>query len=360
MDLSTIAQHRLFSQQLARHQFDRVQDLVAWMGAIQAQDFAWAKWAVGIRLPGATEQLIETAISHAQIIRTHLLRPTWHFVAAGDIYWLLDLTAAQIKTAMRSNDRLQGLSDFDFVRCNALIETALRDGSQLTRLELIDVLKSAGIDTGANRPSHIFAHAELDGIICSGATRKGKITYALLASRVPKPPAISEEEALARLAQRYFTSHAPATLQDFTWWSGLPARKAARALDLVKSAFISETIDRLTYWLPGNFSPPRLDPEQVYLLPAYDEFLISYNDRRASLPAEVNRQTVSSNGIFYPVILLDGVVVGTWKRTTKKDHLALEMSPYQPLQRSTLDRITAAAGQYGRFSGKEIEIGYPR
>ncbi len=326
------------------------------MGAIQAQDFAWAKWAVGLRLPGATEQLVETAISNAEIIRTHLLRPTWHFVAAGDIYWLLDLTAAQVKASMRANDRIQGLSEADFSAANRLIETTLRDGQQLTRLELIDVLKNAGIDTGANRPSHIFAHAELDGIICSGATRKGKTTYALLASRVPKPPAISEEEALARLAQRYFTSHAPATLQDFTWWSGLSAGKAARALELVKSAFISETIERLTYWLPGDFSPPRLASQQVYLLPAYDEFLISYSDRRASLPAEINRRTVSSNGIFYPVILLNGTVAGIWKRTTKKDRLALEMSPYQPLQQSTLDRIAAAAGQYGRFSGKEIEI----
>ena len=356
MELSAIAPLRLVSQQLAIHNFETVKDLVAWMGAMQAQDFAWAKWAVGIRLPGSTDLMIETAISKAEIIRTHVLRPTWHFVAAADIYWLLALTAPQIKKAMFSNDRAQGLVAADFVKTNRLIENALRDGQQLTRLELIAVLENAGVDTGANRPSHILSHAELDGIICSGATRGGKITYALLESRVPKPPPLTEDEALAKLAQRYFTSHAPATLQDFAWWSGLTARQATRALEMVKSSLVSETVASRTYWLTGSFSNPSQLAGRVFLLPAYDEFLISYADRSASLPGESYNKTVSSNGIFRPVIVLDGGVVGLWKRTTKKDRLVVETALYQPTDETTRSLIERAAGQYGQFLEKEIQI----
>ena len=185
-------------------------------------------WAIGLRLPGATVRQLAAAIDRGQVIRTHLMRPTWHYVSADDIYWLLALTAAQVRQAMKSGTtKPRVLTQPISFTTNRLIEAALRDGAHLTHDELVSVLKNGGIDTGANRPSHIFIHAELEGVICSGATRGGKITYALLERRVPKPTPISEEEALGRLAQRYFTSHAPATLQDFSWWSGLTAGRAA-------------------------------------------------------------------------------------------------------------------------------------
>ena len=246
MNQSDISHIRLASQQLAGTKFATPKEILAWMGAMQAQDYPMSKWAIGARLPASTDQLIEVAITNAEIIRTHLLRPTWHFVSADDIYWLLDLSAAQNKAAQSSRDRDLELTEADYAKSNGIIEKALSTGRHLIREELIAELNKAGIATDQNRAAHLFARAELEKIICSGATRNGKTTYALLSERVPKVRQISRDEALAELARRYFTSRCPASLQDFTWWSGLPARDANRALELVKSTFTPETIDGRT------------------------------------------------------------------------------------------------------------------
>ena len=317
-----------------------------------------AKWAIGVRLPGSTDAGIEAAIDNAEIIRTHLLRPTWHFVAAEDIYWLLDLTAPQIKTAQRSRDKDLGLTEVIYSKSNTIIEKALFKGGHLKREELIAELQKAGIATDQNRASHLFERAELEKIICSGATHHGKPTYALLSERVQKTRELTKDEALAKLAKRYFTSRCPATGQDFMWWSGLPARDANHALELVKSDLIPETIDGRTYWLTPDFTVPHSSLITAFLLPTYDEFILSYADRSSSIPSkqEQHMKEISDRGVFRPIIVVNGQVTGIWKRTIKKGTIIIEIQPFTPPDQSTQELINHAASQYEHYLGKKLEI----
>ena len=358
MDLTDIANLRLISQQIAETKFKTAKDLVGWMGAMQAQDYAMVKWAIGVRLSNLTDQAIETAINNGEIIRTHILRPTWHFVSADDIYWMLELTAPQIKASLKSRHQELGLSETVVRKSNRIIEKALRDAKHLIREELIVELGKAKIATDNNRASHLFLRAELDGIICSGATRGGKQTYALLEERVPRTKPLTKEEALANLAKKYFASHCPATLQDFVWWSGLSVSDAKHALETGRSGFISETIASQTYWF-ANFLPmPKTYKETVYLLPAFDEFIISYKDRSASLPFENHKKTVSDNGIFRPVIVVNGQVTGIWKRTIKRDKVIVETELFEQPNKTKKILIEKASVQYGGFLEKKTEMNH--
>jgi len=260
MKLVDVAKIRFISHHIAGTGLEAPKDLVSWMGAMQAQDYAMVKWAVGVRLPNVTDQAVDAAINNAEVIRTHVLRPTWHLVSAQDIYWLLALTAPHIKASLRSRHRELGLSETIFRQSNAIMEKALRDGKHLTRNDLLVEIKKAQISIDENRASHLFLWAELDGIVCSGAIQAGKQTYALLEERVPKPNStFSKDDLLAKLARRYYTSHGPATWQDFAWWSGLSVGDAKHALDMAKADLVSETIDSQVYWFDPSVSMPVAD-----------------------------------------------------------------------------------------------------
>jgi hypothetical protein len=356
MNLVDIANFRLINQQIEQPKFKAVKELVGWMGALQAQDYGMAKWAIGLRLPNTTDQLIETAINTGEIIRTHLLRPTWHFISADDIYWMLELRATPIKASLRSRHKQLGLSEDIIAKSNTILANALRGGKHLTREELLPELTKAGIPIDENRASHLLVLAELDGLVCSGAKKGRKQTYALLEERVPKADLPSRDKALAELANVYFNSHGPATLPDFTWWSGLSASEAIRALEMVKLKFQSETIKAQTYWFSNNHSFSPSDRGSVYLLPAFDEFIISYTDRRAALPFESFSKAVSNNGIFHPVVVVNGQVTGIWKRTIKRDKVVMETELFQPPDQTTTRLIEKAANQYGNFLGMETDL----
>ena len=325
MELKEIARIRLDSQQLAGSKIESARGLVTWMGAMQAQDFGMSKWAIGVRIAGSTEQAIEQALSQGEILRTHLLRPTWHYVSPDDIHWMLELSAPHIKAVMKFNERALELDESVYAKSNTVIENTLQGGRHLQRQELLAALEEAGIDTSNIRSSLLLMRAEIEGILCSGASRAGRTTYALLEERAPKTKTLNADEALANLAKRYFTSHCPATLQDFSWWSGLTTGVARGALELVKADFIPEKIAERTYWLTNDFSFPKGEGEPVHLLPAFDEFLVSYADRSASFPAELHDKIIPINQLLNPTIVVNGRVIGLWKRTVKKDRVMLEI-----------------------------------
>jgi hypothetical protein len=358
MNPAEISDSRLISQQIKGSRFKTVKEIVGWMGGMQAQDYAMAKWAVGLRLPDSTEQFIETAVNNGEIIRTHVLRPTWHFVSADDVHWMLELSANQIRASQKSRHKQLGLSESTLKKSNKIIENALIGGKYLTREELLVELGKAGINLAENRASHLLVWAELEGIVCSGGTKQGKQTYAILDERVPKKKSWNKEEALAELAGKYFSSHGPATIKDFVWWSGLSVNHAKRALDQVAPDLISETIDSQTYWFTEFHSISRIDHEEVFLLPAYDEFIISYENRSASLPMKDHKKTVSTNGIFRPVIILNGQVKGIWKRTINKEKVLIETELFMRPDRTTKGLIEKAALHYGDFLGKKTEINF--
>jgi DNA glycosylase AlkZ-like len=358
INTSSISTTRLVNQQLVGSQFTSPRSIVSWMVAMQAQDLPMARWAVGIRLPGMTDEKVMDAFNRGQVLRTHLLRPTWHFVTPEDIYWLLELSAPQIIASQRARDRQLELSPEIYSLSNATIEQALKTHGQLTREELLLMLNTAGIKTDQNRSAHLLMRAELEKIICSGAMVRGKPSYALLGEKVSKPQKLSKEEALAELAMRYFTSRCPATVQDFSWWSGLSALDVRQGVEAVRSSFVQEELGGKTYLMPEDYSYPTSAERTLFLLPTYDEFLISYANRSASIQPhyEYHMKEISDRGIFWPVIVIDGQVEGIWKRKYKKESLIVEILPFSQLDEATLALIDRAAAQYACFQDKNMTI----
>jgi|SRR5688500_9465460 len=350
-----IAHRRLHNQQLARQMFEKPEDVVGWLGAVQSQDYAGAKWAVGQRVPGSVDAELEKAFNDGRILRTHLLRPTWHFVLPADIQWMLTATAPRVHALNAYYYRQLGLDAEVLARTNDLIAKALEGGKQLTRPELMSVVEQGGIDPGSGiRSSYIVMRAELDGVICSGARRGKQFTYALLDERAPQGRSMARDEALAELVKRYFTSHGPATVQDLIWWSSLTMAEAKEGIEMVKSELVREVIDGRPYWSSGSTVPvpPAKDgPPVAYLLPNYDEY-ISYKDRSAIFDeASAGKMDPEKNLVFPHIIVIDGRMVGTWKRTLTRSTVVIETSLFRPLTGDERGALEDAAEQYGKFLG---------
>lgn len=358
MDSREIVFLRLKNQQLTSTDHQTPKQLVGWMGAMQAQDYNQAKWAIGVRMPHLKEEHIEDAFNRGEILRTHIMRPTWHFVSADDIYWMLELTAPQIKAVLNSRHRELGITEFLVNKCYLVIEDAINSNEHqaLTREELLQELDHAGIPTDLQRASHFMLRAEIDGIVCSGPIKAKKQTYALLNKRVPVRKTLTREEALAKLAQSYFRSHGPATAADFTWWSGLSATEVRKGLEMIKNDLVSVKIASDTYWYDeSSFKTEKLS-DSVYLLPAFDEFLISYKNRSASITVEDHKKAISSNGIFRPVVLVDGQISGLWKKVIKKESISIETEYFRPHNKTEEQGIAKAAALFSDFAGKKTEI----
>lgn len=356
MNKSDIAKIRLFNQQIAATKFTAPEEIVAWFGAMQAQDYPSAKWAIGLRIPGATEEIVEQAITDGKILRTHLMRPTWHFVAGCDIRWLIALSAPQLKSTSGAMFRQFGLDAETCKRANDLIATALEGGKHLTRAEIMFELKNAGIDSDNYRAGYLMFNAEIEAIVCNGVKRGKEQTYALLDERVPKTAAISRDEAIAELTLRYFTSHAPATLKDFVWWSGLPTADARKGLEMNKSNLASQEIDGQTYLLPDSLLIPPDKADSLHLLPAFDEFMVSYKDRSASLEPHLAKEAITGNGIFKPIIVVNGKIAGIWKRAFKKDSVIIEKILFNEFNDSETEIFQLKAQKYSDYEGKNLQI----
>jgi hypothetical protein len=324
MTLHELSLIRLYNQQVLEQDENNPHDLVSFMGAMQAQDYAMAKWAVGTRLPGATNKSVQAAIDSGAIIRTHVLRPTWHFVSATDAAWMLELTAPHIKRSLQARHRELELTPAALKKSIRIIEKVLSGGRHLTREEIVSKLEAGKTETHDQRIHHILLMCELDRIICSGAINGKKNTYGLFAERVVTSKKLTRDEALMKLAAKYFRSHGPATIADFIWWSGLPVADARKALEMVKHDLNSQKIDTQNYWFSGLPGAKRPEKDSIFFLPAFDEFIISYKDRSACLTVKNRSTTISSNGIFRPVIVLNGQVIGLWKRATLKNKIVIE------------------------------------
>lgn len=347
-----IQQLRLINQGLVQPKLKSAKDVVAGLGAVQAQDINMSKWALGLRMKQAVEADIDAAINAGNILRTHVLRPTWHYVSPEDICWMLALSAKNIKTAVRSREKQLELTDALIRKSQSILEKELEGNHHMARQELIAKFVEAGINVDDNRAAHLFMHAEINGIICSGQLKGSKHTFALLAERVKHARQLNREEALAELTSRYFTSHGPATLDDFKWWSGLSATDCRSALEMVKSQFESANIDERTYW----FKPSVLENaigSQVFAIPAYDEFLISYKDRSASITSEHHKSAVSINGLFRPVIVSRGKVIGIWNRKFNGDTVSFETEYFKAPSKATEKKAVKALEAYASFTGKK-------
>lgn len=346
---------RLHAQQVAATEFTSPRGLVGWMGAMQAQDFNMAQWAVSARLKGISQKEVQVAFDKGDILRTHVLRPTWHFVSPEDIYPLLALSAPRIRSSVNGRNKQLGLTKEVFAKCNRLIEKCFKKQSCITRNALMQMLSENGIPLHENRASHIFLHAELDGILCSGRIQNGRPTYALLSERVKKVKKFSKEEGLALLAKKYFQSHGPATVADFAWWSGLSLTEARQGLDAIKKHLIAEKINEQVYWFTEELLPiSKTTKSSLYLLPAFDEFLISYTDRSAMIAAEHSDKTFSANGIFRPVIVIKGKVRGLWKKEIVKRRVVVKAELFDPKERIPAAALRRELRKLESFSGDKV------
>lgn len=328
--------------------------VTAAMAALQAQNYNMCLWTIGIR-SGLSLAEVEQAFARGEILRTHLLRPTWHMVSAHDIRWLLSLSAPQIKATMKSRWKELELDEATCVKSTAIIEKALSGGRHQTREQLMQMLEQAGISAEGQRAAHLMVYAELEQVVCSGVPSGKQQTYALLAERAPATKEPDRAEALAELAWRYFSSRGPATLQDFVWWSGLTITDARIGLEAARSRLASERIAGQEYFRKDGM-PGTANKQPAYLLPAFDELIIAYKDRTATLPHQHFSKAVSNNGIFWPVILYNGQVTGTWKRTLKKDKVVVEPQYFNPPAQTALSAVQRAARQYAGFLGLKAEL----
>ena len=346
---------RLANQRLTRPTSESPAETVKALGAVQAQDYAGAKWGIAQRTNGVLDADVEHAISDGQILRTHVLRPTWHFVSPTDIRWMLALTGPRIRKSAAHNDRKLGIDDDVRRRTRTVLGKALRDGKQLTRSELASALTTAGVRAdGTQRLAHLMIHAELDGLVCSGARRGKKFTYALLDECVPATRELQREEALFNLATRYFNTRGPASEDDFAWWAGLSKADAKAAVSSI-SGLESVIVDGRKYW----FTPPRPTKSQsiVRLLPAYDEYLVSYADRSAA-HARVNPEAVGETFDFLGsyVIVSDGQIVGRWKRSLTKREAIITLQPLTRFSRAEHDAIRREAERFAQYLELPLQI----
>lgn len=355
-----IAHWRLHNQLIAQRILEKPVDVVQWLGAVQAQDYAAAKWAVGLRLQSATDDAIEQACTEGAILRTHVMRPTWHFVSPTDIRWLLALTAPRVNALNAYYYRQQELDDAVFRSSNAVLIKALQGGKQLTRAELVSALQQAGIASeNILRFTLIMMRAELDGLICNGARRGKQFTYALLDERVPPAKTFEHDEALAEFVRRYFTSHGPATLQDFVWWSGLSMAEAKTGLELVKSQLMHEDVDGQTYWFATSTLPAKDLAQTTYLLPSFDEYTVGYTDRSAVFDkSHTNKLNAWGNILGSYTMVLNGQIVGIWKRTIKKDTVIINASPFTSLNEAETRAFMVAADRYGAFLERAVNVAF--
>ncbi|MDH6354232.1 hypothetical protein M2132_000559 [Dysgonomonas sp. PH5-45] len=340
---------RTVSQQLSNQKFTNPKDVVAWMGAIQAQEYNMAKWAVGIRTKNATLQLVDEALSRGDILRIHLLRPTWHFVTPENIRWMLQLSAQRIKSAFASYNRKMEITESMLIQTNRLIEKLLEGNKSLTREEIGIEFSKTGIEVDNPRMNHFMMYAETEGIVCSGIDKNKKPTYSLLDERVPPAAPLHKEEALAKLALIYFQSHSPATPHDFVWWSGLSLTESRQAISSIKDKLIEEQINERTFYIHEHFGKITETPQIAHLLPSFDEYLISYKDRTAVLDMEHHPKAFTNFGIFYPVVMHRGQIIGNWKKSVKKNSINLDIKTFEPDTPVNKNMLESAKNKYRKF-----------
>lgn len=354
-----ITSQRLFNQHIVNPTLGDPAELVKWMGAIQAQDYLGSLWAIGLRLKNNTERDIEKAIAEKKIIRSWPMRGTLHFVASEDLRWMLKWLTPRVFQRSAGLFKEAGLNNKVIIKCIKLFTAALRDGKALTRNEMYAVLENSRISTANQRGLHIIGHLAQMGILCFGPRKGKQHSFVLLDEWLPSNSIPGREESLAMLCSTYFSSHGPATIQDFAWWSGLTITESKNSIESIKSKLASEKINEKIYWacpkLTGRSS------RQIFLLPSYDEYLVAYRDRTAAFDGvNIDKIKNSGNGIFSSPIIINGRLGGIWKRSITKEELLVDISLFEPLTVEIEKSIVSEVRHLGKFLNLRLKlsIGY--
>jgi hypothetical protein len=346
-----IANRRLHNQRLEGERFALPAEVVGWLGCVQSQDYGPAKWSVGERTRGATDAALDQAFSAGKILRTHILRPTWHFVLPTDIRWMQQLTAPRVHAQNAYYYRQSGLDEGTRERVNRLIVYALRGGNHLTRKELEGVLLGGGIVLKGLGMAYAVMQAELDCVICSGALKGRQQTYALFEERVPDAPAFSRDEVLGELAMRYFASRGPATAKDLRFWSSLPLADIHRGLEIAGARLRRDEVDGLTLWSAPGEAPPPLPSPSVHLLQGLDEYFVGYGESRTFCDQSGARPSLVDRAIYNGALILDSQLAGHWKRAVSKRAVTFQVALRAPFDEARMQALQTAADRHGEFLG---------
>jgi hypothetical protein len=329
-------------------------EVVRSLGAIQAQDYHGALWAVGLRTHGATEESIERALADRSIIRTWPMRGTLHLVAAEDVHGMLSLLAPRIPARGTGRERQLGLTVGSFARCQSALEKALRGGGRMTRRDIYALFERSGVSPAGQRGIHIIGRLAQEGVICHGPRAGAQETFVLLEEWIPPGKPRPRDAVLVDLALRYFTSHGPATLKDFAWWAGVSLTDAKRSLERPLPGLMEAERDGQRAWGPPARPAVTARPTEALLLPPFDELLVAYKDRSAMLdPVHAGNLT----SLLHPTIVIRGRVIGTWTRATRKRDVSIATRYFGAPAREDLRAVERAMRRYGEFLGKAIHAG---
>jgi hypothetical protein len=348
MDGREIAQRRLASHHLGGEPLRDPVEVVRHFGAVQAQEYPVARWSVGQRTRGFRDADLRAAVDRGEIVRLHALRPTWHFVAAPDVAWIQALTAARVNAASAYYERQRGIDNALMAKVNPAIVAALEPGP-LTRTELGAALADAGIDAGGDRLAHLLMRSELDGLIGSGPMRGKQHTYRRLEPGVPMEP----DAGLVELTRRYFTSHGPATVKDFAWWSSLTVTQLRRGIE--QAGLQSSDVDGRRYFYVDG---PAAGAGGIHVLPSYDEYLVAYSESRRLI--NVAGLDLGTRGMtLFHAIVRDSQVIGAWRRIVRPDGITIEARVAVKLTGVLRRAVDAAFARYGAFAGVPVTVAWP-
>ncbi|WP_017814899.1 winged helix DNA-binding domain-containing protein [Paenibacillus shenyangensis] len=348
MENKEIAYRRLRTQHITGAKENTAAEVVQRLGAVQAQDYAQALWAIGSRMHNADVTAVEQAIANREIVLTWPMRGTLHFVPAADIRWMLRLLASRIYSRLRGKLEQQELKFKQMMLAEKIILDALREHKQMRRVDLMKLLEYEGIATANGQGYNVLLYLAHSGLICMGPLEGKQQTFVLLDDWLPKVRDWSMEESLKELATRYFTGHGPATVYDFVWWSGLPIREARKGLEAARTNLLLERQGGTEYWMGAEPSTASIPDSAVHLLAGYDEYLLGYKERSAIVKKEYAPLISGKNAVFAPMLVIDGEIVGLWKRKIRKEKVDISVHPFTTLK-SGQQEIIEAAQRYSEF-----------
>ena len=347
MHLKDIRKQRMHNQMITISSLTKPEEVVKHLVAVQSQEYAQAKWALGMRMVAANDAIVEKAFNDGKILRTHVMRPTWHFVLPQDIRWLQQLTSPRVHKLSLPYYKKTGIDGKVMKKCCDALEKMLQGNNYLTRNEIKTKLEKAKILADGMKLSYLMMQAELDSVICSGPRHGKQFTYALVEERAPAVKAISREDALGKLVLQYFTTRGPATAHDFAWWSGLTMADANAGIEMKARQLAHEVMDGKTYYYSPDVKHEGKKQPATFLLPDYDEYGISYKDRTAIFGNANNAQVLTN--IFGHTVIADGEAAGTWKRVEKGKETTVELSFKKGLNATKVNAINKAVDRYLKF-----------
>jgi hypothetical protein len=358
--MPSITGARLRAQRLAGKPFDDPIEVVRRMGAVQSQDYPAAKWALAQRLDGVTDAALDRLYDQGAILRTHVMRPTWHFVLPEDIRWLLELTGRRVLSGVAGRWRRLEIDREVIAGARAAWHAALAGGRSMTRPELGGALSAAGISPEGQRLPHLAMALELEGFLASGPRRGKQLTWALLEERAPASRSRQPESAVRELARRYFRSHGPAQIQDFAWWSGLTLAEARKGIMLAGAGLASRSISGQDYWYDPELEWRSVGKSAVHLLPNFDEYTVGYRDRSAMLHADYpfRPELFAFSSILSNVVIAGGELRGAWRKIATAKGVRVEISSLAPLSPSVRSSVEEAGRRFGRFLGRPVELAW--